>query len=192
MDNFFLFESKRLYIRGLENEDLERFPQIYHHDSITANLLGSSKLPSSKNIKRAAAEANLNATDGFIFVAFHKESSSYVGSCGLNRISWQNRSAHIGENLEPNYRRQRFGAELCFSVLEYAFRGLNLHRIQSHILICNKPCINMFARLGAQEEGVLREAQYVDGKYSDILAMAILRSEFEACYENSSRLYSRQ
>ena len=190
MSNFFLFDSKRLKIRGVEIDDLDDFPQIYQHDIVTANLLNSSKLPIEQRIKRSALEATLQSKNSFIFIAFLKEDDSFIGCCGLNNITWQNRSAHIGENIGEEYKGRGLGTELCFAVLAYAFRELNLHRIGSHILVKNKPCIKMFTKLGAKEEGVLREEQYLKGAYSNVLAMAILKNEFEALYEDNSHKYT--
>ncbi|MBI2601667.1 MAG: GNAT family N-acetyltransferase [Deltaproteobacteria bacterium] len=191
MRNRFLFETKRLCIRHIEVADLDAFPQIYAHNLQTASLLDTAKLPMSIEQKRSSIEHDIlnGAGNGFIFVAFFKEKNSYIGCAGLQRISWSNSCGYMGANIEPKMQGQRLGSEFCFGVLFYAFRELNLNRVESRILVSNRASISLFANLGAVHEGTLRQAQYVNGTYCDVHFMAVLKSEFEKKYESCAKVY---
>ena len=63
--------------------------------------------------------------------------------------------------------------------LAFAFRELNMHRVQATVFSYNRRSMAMFERLGFQREGAFREFIHRDGERYDMLMYGILRREFE-------------
>ena len=71
-----------------------------------------------------------------------------------------------------------WGLVLRQLLLKYGFETMHLHRIDLKVLEYNRRAIRCYEKCGFQQEGVLRESAYIDGKfYADIL-MGILDREF--------------
>ena len=72
------------------------------------------------------------------------------------------------------------GQTVTSAVLDFAFEQLNMHRVEIEALSDNKQALTLYERHGFVLEGCRREAQYKEGRYHDIVIMAIMRSERDA------------
>jgi RimJ/RimL family protein N-acetyltransferase len=52
---------------------------------------------------------------------------------------------------------------------------MNLHRIQINAVDKNEAAIRLYKKLGAVEEGRLREAFYFQNKYHDVIVYSLLK-----------------
>lgn len=62
--------------------------------------------------------------------------------------------------------------------MDFAFRELNLHRLQLITISYNERAINLYEKLGFKREGVYREAVFRDGKRYDMYLYGILDREW--------------
>jgi RimJ/RimL family protein N-acetyltransferase len=72
-------------------------------------------------------------------------------------------------------------------MLKHGFETLNLHRIFLHVYEENVRAMRSYAKAGFSEEGRFRQARYANGRYSDVVAMSILRPEWDAMQTSSRR-----
>lgn len=72
-----------------------------------------------------------------------------------------------------------YGTDATRSLAHYGFDQLNLHRIGLYVHSFNVRAIRAYEKCGFRHEGCLRDAQYLDGSYSDVLVMGLLRSDLE-------------
>ena len=79
----------------------------------------------------------------------------------------------VGEGSEARVNR-----ELAIPMMRYAFEQLRLHRITLYVHEFNERAIGVYERCGFKHEGRLREAHFMDGKYTDVLIMGLLREDF--------------
>ncbi len=63
--------------------------------------------------------------------------------------------------------------------MDFGFRELNLHRIYMTQLATNHTSAALERAFGFKEEGRLRDAQYKNGQYVDVMVLGVLRHEFE-------------
>ena len=70
------------------------------------------------------------------------------------------------------------GVELA--VLGYAFGDLKLNRVELTTAEENVRAIRSYEKCGFVREGVLREHRLIDGRPVDSVAMAVIRSDWEA------------
>ena len=61
----------------------------------------------------------------------------------------------------------------------YAFNNLNLNKLYLNVGADNQEAIYLYKKLNFVREGIFREHYYIEGKYLDIITMAILRKDFD-------------
>jgi RimJ/RimL family protein N-acetyltransferase len=104
-----------------------------------------------------------------------------VGVAYLTDIHRINRSAELGIMIgERDVWAQGVGTAATDVLLAHGFNDLNLHRIYLTVLAENDRAIRLYEKLSFQAEGRQREAVFKDGRYRDLVMMALLRSEYSA------------
>ena len=104
-----------------------------------------------------------------------------IGEIGLHpHMNRRAGVAHMGVGIyDPEYVGKGYGRDAVMTLLDWSFRILNLRRVALETLATNERAIRAYRACGFVEEGRLREHEYVDGRYVDIVAMGVLRSEWE-------------
>ncbi len=107
-------------------------------------------------------------------------SNKIIGTCQLYSIDWVNRSAELQIRIgDYNYQGKGLGRQALLMLLRNGFKDLNLHRIYLRVFENNERAIRLYKSIGFKVEGTLRDADFLDGKYLDIIMMSILKNEFE-------------
>ncbi|MCJ7715403.1 MAG: GNAT family N-acetyltransferase [Anaerolineales bacterium] len=109
-----------------------------------------------------------------------KDEWIFVGNCGLFAIDWQNRSAEIGIHIgEKKYWNKGFGTKAMCLMLKHGFENLNLHRLWLRVFATNLNALRAYEKAGFVIEGKYRQAQYLEGKYVDVMIMSVLKPEWQ-------------
>jgi RimJ/RimL family protein N-acetyltransferase len=64
-------------------------------------------------------------------------------------------------------------------ILEWLFSEQNVHRVTIETYETNIRAIHFFKKLGFKQEGIVREAVYIDKEYHNIVALGLLKREFQ-------------
>jgi RimJ/RimL family protein N-acetyltransferase len=103
-----------------------------------------------------------------------------IGSCQLHSINLNHRNAELQIRLgNSRDRGQGYGTEACRLLVDYGFKDLNLYRIYLHVFTFNEAAIRTYKKIGCVQEGVLRKAVHLDGKWVDVMVMSLLQDEYE-------------
>lgn len=106
-----------------------------------------------------------------------------IGNCGFIGIDWRNANAEVGIVIgEKEYWNKGVGSETMMLLLKVAFEILNLHRIWLRVYEDNQRAIRCYQKIGFQQEGRFRDAEFRYGKYLDVLIMSVLRPEWKDEY----------
>ena len=112
------------------------------------------------------------------FVYFIPE-KTFIGTAKLDGISSHCRSAWDGIMIgDRRYHGRGFSAPIYRILLSFGFKKLGLNRVSGGCNENNLPMLKTFARLGYRLEGRLRQADFIEGQFSDHLYFGILRNEF--------------
>ena len=88
---------------------------------------------------------------------------------------------------EKSYWGRGIGRKVTTFCVKHGFSTLNLNRIQLTVLADNRRAIELYRSVGFVDEGVMRQAQYKDGVYKDVMLMSILQQDGSLPGEGSSR-----
>jgi ribosomal-protein-serine acetyltransferase len=101
-----------------------------------------------------------------------------AGGIGCHAIDWAHRNCSIGYWLDARYRGKGLMTRCCVSLLNYLFIDQKLHRVSIRCATGNHASCAIPKRLGFRQEGVEREAEWVGGRWVDLLNWAILDHEW--------------
>jgi RimJ/RimL family protein N-acetyltransferase len=107
-------------------------------------------------------------------------SGRVVGSTRYGNIEMNNRKLEIGWTfVAPAWQRTRVNSEAKFLLLRHAFETLGCIRVELKTHVRNEASRRAIARLGAREEGTLRNHMiYPDGSFRDTVYYSVIESEW--------------
>lgn len=174
-------EGKKVYLRPYEPGDIEPLYQgLYSAEN--RRLTGTQQIftrgTTADFIEKIAGDKS--RVD---LVICSQETNESVGEVVLNGIDFINRSANlrIGIFNEKNYS-QGYGSEALLLMLDHAFGGLNLHRVELGVFEFNPRALHVYEKLGFKQEGILRDSLYYNHRFYNQIIMSILAEEFRALH----------
>jgi ribosomal-protein-serine acetyltransferase len=105
---------------------------------------------------------------------------AFSGSIGCHPIDWPNRNCSVGYWIEERYRGKGIVTRCCESFLDYLFDDLGLHRVTIHCGVANARSCAIPERLGFTREGVIRDGEWVNDRWLDLVAWGMLEHDWRA------------
>jgi len=102
-----------------------------------------------------------------------------VGRIGLNNINLQNKNASIGYWLTKDAEGKGIITRSCKKLITVGFDQLGMHRIEIKAAVNNLRSRAIPQKLNFREEGILREAELVNGTFLDLVLYSMLREEWK-------------
>jgi len=120
------------------------------------------------------------------FIIINKQSNKIVGTTRYLNIDYDNNRLGIGHTwIASSYRRTDVNTESKLLMLQYAFERLNCIAVEIRTDILNKISRKAIERLGAQQDGVLRNHKIMrDGRIRDTVCYSVIQSEWLQVKEN--------
>ena len=118
---------------------------------------------------------------GLRYWVFRKDDpDTAIGCVALNNIILGAfRSCFLAYKMDKDLLRQGYASEAVLAVVELAFQGLNLHRIEANILPRNAASLALARKCGFQEEGLSPKYLCINGVWEDHIHMVRLNEEGE-------------
>jgi ribosomal-protein-serine acetyltransferase len=107
------------------------------------------------------------------------QGDALIGVIGTHKIDWLYRRVEIGYWLSGLFQGRGIVTDACRAIIDHAFKEWKLNRVEIHCATGNAKSCAIPERLGFQFEGVLREAQLLNGKYRDLNAYSMLAREWK-------------
>ena len=164
-------------LRAYEKSDADALFRWFSDEEVT-RWLGPPNLRSraqqEKFIEMAAAPG-----DDAKYFAIETLDGNLVGDCGLRNIDWKSRKAEFFITIgEKQLWDKGLGSDALRIVIRLAFDKMNLNRLWLTTLVDNPRAVRCYEKCGFVREGLLRQESFVDGKYRDVLMMALLREDY--------------
>jgi len=171
--------GEKTVLRRVEKEDLERIAEWRNTPKI--NKYFFNLFPICKSNQERWFEQLMNSSHRILFVIADKKNRKPIGTVGLKNIDFKNQSAEYGNVLigESDYRSKGYAFDATMTLLKFSFGEMNLERIYVYVLEFNSKAVRLYEKIGFQKEGILRRAFFTQGKFVDVILMAILRREFQ-------------
>jgi len=102
-----------------------------------------------------------------------------VGRIGLHHVNTDNKNASVGYWLSKDAEGKGIIIRSCRKLINYGFNELNLHRIEIKAAVENAKSRAIPEKLNFKKEGILREAELVNGIFLDLVLYSMLRDEWK-------------
>ena len=105
--------------------------------------------------------------------------SGPIGMIAYNRVDPLARSTDIDILIgDPAYRDRGYGTDAVRAFLAYLFDSAGLHRVWLAAFDHNVRAHRAYEKVGFRREGVMRQADWLDGRWVDNVIYGILEHEF--------------
>lgn len=170
--------GNKVKLRAIEKEDSAFLLDMINSTELEYWVVGSS-VPTSSIQQGNWIDKAENSLDTIRLVVEDSDGCS-IGFANLVQIDQINRSAVHGVKFASDFRGKGFAKDTVKAIMKYAFETLNLNRLESTILEYNEASIGLYTKAcGWNIEGVKRQAIYKNGKYNDLVLIAITKQVYE-------------
>jgi RimJ/RimL family protein N-acetyltransferase len=173
--------GKRVCLRPIEREDLERFVRFFADPEVRANLdmvLGLSNAQEIAWFEEQLRQPPLEQPFAVDLVQ-GTERPRLIGGAGLRAFDWRNRSAELGLVIgDKSMWGQGLGTEITRLLLRHAFFTLNLHRVWLRVFADHARAQKVYEKVGFTLEGRQRDGDFRNGRYRDVLVYSLLAREW--------------
>lgn len=166
-------------LREIEKKDTAQI-NIWRNNREVIEYLGNNFRYISPEIDNHWYENYIQNRDKNVRLAIEAiKNNVYIGNVYLTDIHPVNRSAEFSIFIgDKKYWSRGYGYEATLKMLEHGFNDLNLNRIYLTVLEENERAINLYKKLNFVTEGVFKNAVYKNGKYRNLISMALLIKDF--------------
>ena len=100
------------------------------------------------------------------------------GVINISRQQEKIREWEVGWAVHPDEWNKGFATEAAWSVIDWAFREFNLHRVVAFCHADNAASVRVMEKLGMRCDGRLRETRWLNGAWWDECVYAVLEREW--------------
>ncbi|TFE22578.1 GNAT family N-acetyltransferase [Cohnella luojiensis] len=175
-------QGSRIMLREYRRDDLPWIRQWVNDPNIVCHLSDIFLYPHAQESTEAYLDGILEgSSDSRGFVIADRSTEAYIGQVNLDSIDWKNRVGRIGIVIGSlEHMGLGYGTEAMKLLTAFAFNEMNLNRLELDVYDFNERAIRCYLSCGFQQEGRLRERQYKNGRYVDVIQMGILKSDWKA------------
>jgi RimJ/RimL family protein N-acetyltransferase len=176
-----MLKGERLTLRGIQRDDL---PRLWQFDNdLDVELAGGGDPPLPRSLESMQASYDKAASEGKRDPWFAIDlDGKVIGICGfkeLDECGGVNLTAELGISIgDKDCWSQGYGREAVELLLRWAFRYRNLRRVWLRVRGDNDRAWRCYEACGFVHEGRMRQHDWHDGKYVDLLFMGLLREEW--------------
>lgn len=173
-----MLTGKRVLLRPMRQEDIA----TQHSFNQDLELYGlDSAVPHVSPLERAQAFYTTWTTPDKTIAPFAIEvDGNYIGYCILRDIQNRHGNLELGILIgDRAYWGHGYGREVIGLLLRYGFHYLGARRIALTTHAKNERAIHCYRACGFVEEGRPRKVVWIEGEYTDLVEMSILREEWQ-------------
>ncbi|MGA2203085.1 MAG: GNAT family protein [Terriglobales bacterium] len=175
-----MIDLDEIVLRTLEPNDADALYRFKNDWESTRSLGGFSYGMSSEDIRRWIAAHTNRAEEIFWSIAV-KATNICIGHVALYNVDSRVRKAEFGILIgDRGWWNKGLGSRITAAVLAWGFEQANLHRIHLDVLATNQRAIAVYEKLGFCREGLLRDYEFRDGVFLDVIVMSLLCEEWRA------------
>jgi len=170
----FFLETERTGLRPLTSEDATDEYLSWLNDHEVTKGLETGVFPSTKESLLDFIRKTSGSRENIIFAIVAKETGKHIGNIKLGNINWIHRHGELGILIgDKKSWGKGHGTDACKLLVQYAFEKLNLRKVWLAVFSNNPSAIQVYKKLGFEQEGQLKEHVFVDGQFADKILMSV-------------------
>jgi len=173
-----VLESKRLQLNLVQEKDLEYLLNLRCDINVCAGIIHSPLSMETQNHWFSSLG------EKYAFIIFLKETNEYLGTVGFNNIDRTHQRATWYIRLNSSAQGKGYGNEASKILVDYAFRHMNINRLDCDCFTNNLAAAANIKKLGFEQEGILKQYYYHEGKFKDITLFSLLKENYTGTFKS--------
>ncbi len=174
-----MFRGKKVELKPIDSSYLDRIMERWNNVELKQFLNGA--IPHSRKGEEEwliHAQDQMTKMQAFVFAIERLDTGKFIGTMGIHDIQWVPRSAEIGIAIyDEEDHGQGFGTEAMQLAIEFAWRDLNLRRLELAVYDFNTRAIRTYEKVGFKRYGTAHQKMFIRGQYRDVHYMEIFRDQ---------------
>lgn len=166
-------EGRQIYLRPITMEDTELIVKWRNEDRVRRNFIYQALF--TKEGHERWMRTKVASGEVVQFIICEKESDRPVGSVYFRDIDALNKKAEYGIFIgEADCAGKGIGTESARLAVKYAGEELRLHKLMLRVFADNAAAVKSYRNAGFVQEAHLKDEFLQNGRYRDILLMAVI------------------
>ena len=168
------FVNGEVRLRPIQTDlDLDFILEFANSQEIVRHTLGRRFPSQASNVADWINSSNVGEFPTRIAMIIESGESQQAGIVQIDQINWVSRNGWFGIWLIPNHRRKGYGEFSIKAIINYSFVTLGLRQLRLIVKADHSAAIRLYKTIGFTQEGVMREAEFVEGKFHDLIIMRL-------------------
>jgi ribosomal-protein-alanine N-acetyltransferase len=168
-------ETERLFLRRVDVKDVNEIIALRSNPETMKYI----PRPLVKTIEDALEhiammDAKIENNEGINWAITQKDNPKLIGVIGHYRIKPEHYRAEIGYMLLPEFSGKGIISEAVKEVVNYGFKGMQLHSIEAVIDPENNASAKVLEKNGFVKEAHLKENEFFEGHFLDSVIYSLL------------------
>ena len=175
-------------LRALEPKDVDQLYAYRNDWEVIRHLAGFSAGYSRANLEDWIRRHS-NRADEVLWTIADAATDQCIGHVGLYQIDSRGRKGQFAILIgDRALWGKGLGTRITQAVVSWAFLELNLHKVSLHVLTNNERAVRIYESLGFRTEGILRDEQFREGQFLDLMLMAVFEDEWRALHGSATAM----
>ena len=173
-------ETERLSLRQITQADAEGLFELYAKPEVV-RFIDQEPMERLDQAKMLIStfEDLFESGRGLRWGVFTLEEGQLIGTCGYKEWYTRRFRAEISYELAPDSWGSGYMREALVAILDYGFHQMKLRRVEGLVDPEDTRSHNLLSGLGFRMEGVLREHDFIKGKFQDDMVFSLLHQDWE-------------
>ena len=164
------------YLRPLRSDDRDMIYNWRNSPDVAKYMFSDHQI-SKEEHARWFDGAIKDPSRKYWVIVYNKEEVGLVNLADVDETN--KRCCYASYIVREDLRNRSIGTLAEYYILKYFFEDLGFNKISAEVFTFNHAGINVHKSLGFQEEGLFRQHRIKNGKLLDVIALAMLRSEWD-------------
>lgn len=171
-----VLEEQDIFLRLMDGNDTDHIIRWRNSEFVYRNFIYQK--PFTRQGHEKWIREMVDTGKAVQFIILRKDTGMPVGSVYLRDIDQIHHKAEYGIFIgEKDALGRGFGTQAAKLMVRYAFGVLGLHKLMLRVLAENLPAIKSYEKAGFVREAYLRDEVFLEGKYKDVIYMAVINNE---------------
>jgi [ribosomal protein S5]-alanine N-acetyltransferase len=168
------FVNGEVRLRPIQKDlDLDFILEFANSQEIVRHTLGRRFPSQASSVADWINSSNTGEFPTRIAMIIETDESKHVGLVQVDQINWVSRNGWFGIWLVKDQRRKGYGEVSIKAIINYSFATLGLRQLRLVVKADNSAAIGLYETIGFTQEGVMRDAEFVEGKFHDLVIMGL-------------------
>tara|TARA_B100000315_G_scaffold242681_1_gene265138 strand:+ start:393 stop:923 length:531 start_codon:yes stop_codon:yes gene_type:complete len=175
-----MLKGKLIGLVAIEKEDLKQLRDWRNNPDFRKHFREYREL-SMRDQEIWFEEKVVNDPSTLMFSIRRLEDNELLGCCGFVYINWVHRHADLSLYIgwqDAYIDDEGYAEESCKLILDYGFRELCLNKVWTEIYEFDEKKKALYDKFGFQQDGLLRQNYWCDGKWWDSRMLSLLVTDF--------------